>query len=247
MSEQDIYDNDSFFDGYRKLRENTDSANNREEKPAIFAELPCVKGKSILDLGCGYGENCKTFSEMGAKSVAGVDISRKMLQIAEKENRAANIQYYNLPMEDIKSIGGKFDIAVSSLAIHYVKDFNALAKDVSFLLNDGGVFLFSQEHPLTTAPIAGAKWVKDDAGKIDHYRLADYARTGERSVSWIVDGVIKYHRTFSDLVNGLVAAGFHIEKMEEPVPTPETIQRLPYCAKCMHKPNFLIIKAGKQS
>jgi len=54
-----------------------------------------------------------------------------------------------------------------------------------------------------------------------------------------------YHRTFSDLINGLISAGFIIEEMKEPVPTPETIDRLPNYAKDMHKPNFLIIKAKK--
>lgn len=245
MSEQNIYDNDTFFNGYHKLRENIDSANNLEEKPAIFSTLPDVKGKSIIDLGCGYGENCKAFSEMGAELVVGIDISNKMLEIAKEENSANNIKYSNLPMEEIKSIGQKFDIAVSSLAMHYIKNFDKLVKDVYSLLNHGGIFVFSQEHPLTTAPITGARWIKDNTGNIDHYRLTDYARTGKRSVSWIVDGVIKYHRTFSDLVNGLISAGFIIEGMKEPVPTSKTIDRLPNYAKGMHKPNFLIIKARK--
>lgn len=118
MSGQNIYDNDTFFNGYHKLRENIDSANNLEERPAIFSILPDVKGKNIIDLGCGYGENCKTFSEMGADLVVGIDISHKMLDIAKKENSANNIEYSNLPMEGIKSIAKKFDIVVSSLAMH---------------------------------------------------------------------------------------------------------------------------------
>ena len=33
---QNIYDNQVFFEGYQKLRENPYSANNLEEKPALF-------------------------------------------------------------------------------------------------------------------------------------------------------------------------------------------------------------------
>lgn len=245
MSKQNIYDNEAFFNGYLHLRENTDSANNLEEKPVVFSMLGTIKGKSIIDLGCGYGENCRAFSKMDCARIVGIDISQRMLEVAKTENSAQNIQYLNIPMENIQSLNERFDIAVSSLAMHYIKNYNELIKGVYSSLNPGGIFVFSQEHPLTTAPIAGAKWIKGTDGNVDHYCLTDYTRTGERTVSWIVDGVIKYHRTFSELINGLVSAGFVIMEMEEPIPTLETIRRLPQYNKDLHKPNFLIIKAKK--
>jgi 2-polyprenyl-3-methyl-5-hydroxy-6-metoxy-1,4-benzoquinol methylase len=119
MSKQNIFDNVVFFDGYYKLRQNIDSANNLVEKPVIFSMIGDVKGKSIIDLGCGYGENCITFSDMGAKQIVGIDISEKMLEVACRENYASNIKYCNVCMEDIGSMNLKYDIAVSSLAIHY--------------------------------------------------------------------------------------------------------------------------------
>jgi hypothetical protein len=124
-------------------------------------------------------------------------------------------------------------------------DFNKLAKDVYSLLNDNGIFVFSQEHPLTTAPIAGVKWIKDNDGHVSHYCLTDYMRSGERNVSWFVDEIKKYHRTFSELLNGLILAGFKIEEVSEPVPGEETIKRLPHYKKDLHKPDFLIVKARK--
>jgi hypothetical protein len=60
-----------------------------------------------------------------------------------------------------------------------------------------------------------------------------------------VDGIIKYHRTFSNIVNSLTDAGFAVEKMLEPVPTKETIEKDPSYAKDLHKPNFLVIKSRK--
>lgn len=245
MSKQNIYDNETFFSGYLNLRENVDSANNLEEKPAIFSMLHSLEGKNIIDLGCGYGENCRIFSDRQAEFVVGIDISHKMLEIAKSQNKAANIEYFNMPMEDIGLIGRTFDIAVSSLAMHYIKDYDEMMRQIHAILNPGGTFVFSQEHPLTTAPIAGAKWIKNEDGSVDHYRLTDYLRTGERSVSWIIDGVIKYHRPFSTLINGLVCAGFMIEEIAETAPTLEIIKRLPHYEKDLHKPNFLIIKAKK--
>jgi len=79
-----------------------------------------------------------------------------------------------------------------------------------------------------------------------YHNLSDYARTGRRKTVWIVDGVIKYHRTFSDVVNALTTNGFIVEKVLEPVPDTETVKRLPYFADELHKPNFLLIRAKKE-
>lgn len=40
---QNIYDNQDFFNGYKTLRENQYSANDREEKPALFSLAPSLR------------------------------------------------------------------------------------------------------------------------------------------------------------------------------------------------------------
>lgn len=240
---QNIYDNQEFFDGYKKLRDNQYSANNLEEKPALFSLAPDLQGKAVLDLGCGYGENCAEFKALGAATVLGVDISEKMLAVAKAEYK--DIEFIRADMSDLSFLKGKYDVVFSSLALHYIEDFGTLAKNIYRLLNAGGYFIFSQEHPLTTAPIAGASWSRDPEGNLLHYNLTDYARSGKRSTRWIVDGVEKYHRTFSEIINALIAAGFTIEKMLEPIPAQETIERDRSWEKDLHKPNFLLIKAKK--
>ncbi len=116
---QNIYDNKTFFDGYKKLRENPNSANILEEKPALMSLCPDLKGKTVLDLGCGYGENCRLFSEMGAKKVVGIDISEKMLDIANNENKPDNVRYYNIDMVNIDTINDVFDVKSDPLAIRW--------------------------------------------------------------------------------------------------------------------------------
>lgn len=241
---QNIYDDPDFFDGYKKLRANRYSANNLEEKPALFSLSPNLHGKAVLDLGCGYGENCAEFQALGAVAVLGVDISEKMLAVATAEH--PDIEFICADMSDLSFLNRKFDVVFSSLALHYIEDFGAFVKGVYGLLNDGGYFIFSQEHPLTTAPIGGASWTRDSEGQVLHYNLTDYARGGKRSTRWIVDGVEKYHRTFSEIVNALIDVGFTIEKMLEPVPTQATIERDKSWEKDLHKPNFLLIKATKR-
>ena len=126
MAKQNIYDNEIFFEGYKKIRENEANANNVFEIPALFSLLPDLKGKSVLDLGCGFGEHCKGFIQSGAAKVVGVDISAKMLEVAREENSDPRITYLNMAMEDIGSLEEHFDVVVSSLAFHYVEDFDGV-------------------------------------------------------------------------------------------------------------------------
>lgn len=242
---QNIYDNQTFFDGYRKLRGNRDSANNIEEKPALFSLSPELRGKAVLDLGCGYGENCAAFQACGASKVLGVDISEKMLAVAAEEH--PDIQFIRADMSELSFISGKYDVVFSSLAVHYIEDFKTFVKSVYEILSPGGYFIFSQEHPLTTAPISGSGWSRDEDGTVLHYNLTDYSRCGKRSTTWIVDGVEKYHRTFSEIINALCSAGFTVEKMLEPVPPREVVERDKRWEKDFHKPNFLLIKVRKAS
>lgn len=242
---QNIYDNEIFFNGYSKIRENENNANNMFEKPALFSLLPTLKNKTVLDLGCGYGEHCIHFVEEGAKRVVGIDISQKMLAIAKAENAHQNISYLNMPMEDIGELQERFDIVVSSLAFHYVEDFKALINNIYRLLNDGGVLAFSQEHPINTCFSDGSRWTKNKNGKKLFANISNYSVDGERDSTWFVERVKKYHRTFSTIINTLIEAGFQINKLIEPVPTPEILKEHPEYNDLLHKPDFLLIKATK--
>ena len=149
---QNIYDDEKFFNQYEELRneQKDKNANDLIEIPNFRKLMPDVTNKSILDLGCGYGENDKFYKELGAKYVLGTDISEKMIEKANEINKIDGIEYKVIAMEDISSIDKKFDIIISSLAFHYIKDFDKLIKDCYKLLNKDGYLVSSQEHPFTT-------------------------------------------------------------------------------------------------
>ena len=245
MAKQNIYDNETFFDGYKKIRENKVNANNLFELPALFSLLPDLTHKKVIDLGCGFGEHSIQYKHNGADRVVGVDISEKMLQGARRENSNPNINYLNMPMENISEIGEKFDVAISSLAIHYVEDFDKLVRDVYEMLNEKGVFIFSQENPINTCFSSGERWTVDEHGNKVYANVSNYGLEGERESTWFVDGVKKYHRTFSTIINTLVEAGFTIERMIEPTPTKELLEKYPKYKDLFHKPDFLLVKVTK--
>ncbi len=246
MSNQNIYDNDTFFEGYKALRAGETNYNDLLEQPAMAKMLPNLTEKSVLDLGCGYGHNCIAFVHRGAKRVVGVDISEKMLEVAKSESADEKIKYVNMSMTDIAKLDETFDFIYSSLAFHYIKDFDAFAKEMYSVLNIGGQLLFSQEHPIITATVNGeGHFNKNLKGERVSYTFSNYNEPGERKVRWYVDGVIKYHRTFSDVINALAKAGFVIEEVSEPTPEDWAVEKLPTIVKEYIKPNFLIVKARK--
>lgn len=245
MAKQNIYDNETFFDGYKQIRENEGNANNIFEEPALFSLMPDLKDKTVLDLGCGFGGHCFHFIREGAKKVIGIDISEKMLDIAKTENDNSKITYLNMPMENIAELNEKFDVVVSSLSLHYVEDYAALVHNIYALLNGNGVFVFSQENPLNTCYSSGKRWTKDENGKKLFANISNYGIDGERESVWFVDHVKKYHRTFSTIINTLIEEGFSIEKLIEPIPTKEILEKYPEYIDLFHKPDFLLVKAKK--
>lgn len=244
---QNLYDDPRFFDGYSRLRNNPLNYNVLLEQPAFHSLLPDLTGKTVLDLGCGFGDACETYLLRGAATVVGIDISEKMLEVARSRDNSGHIEYLRMDMLEIASMGRRFDVVTSSLAVHYIENFSTLADAIGQCLNPGGIFLFSQEHPLTTAPVHGVRFLDDESGRSTAYLLADYGRQGFRSVEWFIDNVEKYHRTFSELINTLIAAGFSIEAMKEPLPDDATLKKCPRMYREFIKPSFLIVRARKSS
>ena len=247
MAKQNIYDNEIFFEGYKKIRENEANANNVFEIPTLFSLLPELADKTILDLGCGFGEHCMGFIKKGAAKVVGIDISKKMLEVAKEENSDPKITYLNMPMEDIGSLDEKFDLVVSSLAFHYVEDFDGVVKNIYNLLNPGGTFVFSQEHPLSTCFTGGNRWTVDENGNKLYANISNYCVEKENESAWFIEDVKRYHRTFSTIVNTLIDNGFTIERMAEPTADAEILAKYPQFKDSCHKPDFLLIKVKKSA
>ena len=247
MSNQNIYDNQAFFNGYFALRGRDDCYNNLLEQPAIAELLRNLNGKTGLDLGCGYGHNCIDFVRRGAKRIVGLDISGKMLAVARRESCDDKVEYINRSMTEIAQLNEKFDFVYSSLAFHYIEDFTKLIHDIYAVLHAGGWLLYSQEHPIVTATRNGEGHFNRDAyGNPVSYTFSNYNQGGKREFHWFIDGVVNYHRPMGELLTTIAKAGFMIEEVVEPVPKAWAVEKLPSLTKEFLNPNFLIIKAKKR-
>lgn len=87
------YDNEEFFKKYAEMGRSKKGLSGAGEWHELRKLMPDLKGKTVLDLGCGYGWHCKYAAENGAESVTGIDISHKMLAKAEEINSDTVIEY----------------------------------------------------------------------------------------------------------------------------------------------------------
>lgn len=244
---KNVYDESSFFNEYNSMREQQVNANNLIEIPIIKSILPTLKGKTILDLGCGCGDMDAYFIEQGAKKVVATDISKNMINLAKEKHNDKNIDFIVLGMEKISSINQKFDIVYSSLAFHYVKDFNKLIKDIRKLLKPNGILVFSQESPLVSAPIFlnSTDEKKTYINGKRYNLLSDYCNEGERNNYWNNVQVTKYHRTYITLFNTLLNNNFKILTALDSYADEHAIK---LCEKFVHqkdKPYFVFFKVKK--
>lgn len=241
-----FYDHENFYKNYRDLRKEKLNANELIEIPTIKSMLDNIDNKKIIDLGCGNGNMSKYFANNNAESILGVDISNNMLNEAKEINNDEKITYLKLPLEDINSINDRFDLAFSSLAFHYIEDFKKLIKDIHSLLNKDGILLFSQEHPLVTAPILNdiGKYIEKEGKR--YYLISDYNDNSKRNIKWFDDNIIKYHRSFSLIINTLINQGFEILEVREAKVGKDVIKLVNKYKYQNDRPYFLFIKAKKK-
>jgi SAM-dependent methyltransferase len=245
LVKQNIYDNPDFFAGYKALRQNNAGLNEVLEQPALRSLLPDLGGMRALDLGCGAGELCRELRGLGASTVTGVDISSRMLALAQADTDEG-ITYVNSAIEDYTADAGAFDLVVSSLAFHYVRDFDKIVSSIAGWLVAGGCLVFSVEHPVTTAAqgiLPG--WHLDAESNRQHWMLDYYQDEGQRRCRWFVDGVIKYHRTTATILNTLLEGGFSIRRILEPYATERAEAERPRLAEERRRPPFLMVKAQR--
>ena len=239
------YDDNRFFDQYSQMSRSVQGLQGAGEWHILRHILPDFNGKRVLDLGCGYGWHCRYAVEHGATEVVGVDLSANMLNKARKINNLPEIEYLQMSVEDYDYPSEAFDIVISSLTFHYIADFNRICKLVNRSLTQGGSFVFSVEHPVFTA-YGNQDWVYDADGNKLHWPVDRYFIEGERKAIFLGQEVVKYHKTLTTYINGLLMNGFLIKELIEPQPSDEAIKTITGMEEELRRPMMLIVSAVKQ-
>ena len=230
------------LDAYEVLAEafaavvDTKPHNAYYERPATISLLPEVKGKRVLDAGCGPGVYSEWLIEHGAEVVA-VDASPKMVKLAKQRlGKKADVRQANLaePLPSLES--SSFDLVVSPLVLDYIQDWRSTFAEVYRVLRPSGHFVFSVTHPLFD---------------YIYFKSNNYFETELVSVEWRGFESVRVHmpsfrRPLSEALNPLIEVGFFLERIIEPKPTEEFKNADPkHFEELSRQPCFICIRVGK--
>ena len=237
---QNIYDDPDFHAGYSGLQRQLRGLDGAPEWPTMRSMVDEVDGRRVVDLGCGYGWLGRWAHDRGASRVLGVDLAATMLERARALS-PDDVEFRRADLDTLSLTPRSFDIALSSLALHYVADVGRLFGMLAQALVPGGQLVFSIEHPVYSAPTSQEFEVSDRGHRI--WPLDRYLVEGVRERTWFVDGVRRQHRTIATYVNAVIDAGFRIDRIAEWGPTPDDIERDPGLRGEFDRPWFLVLAA----
>lgn len=172
-----------------------------------------VKGKSVLEIGCGGAFNAIVLAKQGA-TVSGLDLSKEQLKQAAKnaENQGVKIDLFQGSMEDLSAFRtNSFDMVISIMAMMYVGNIKQVFKEVKRVLKPNGVFIYSTEHPIYDA-------VLDNQFKNINSCNISYYDEWENHFKWKPEDeyeFVEFIRPLSSEINAIAEAGLFIEKFIE--------------------------------
>ncbi len=175
------------------------------EQPAMRRFIGEVKGLKILEAGCGPGILAEYLIHEGAK-VVGYDVSPKMIELAKKRN-PKDATFFVADMAKTLPIDqdGVFDLAAASLSFDYIENWTIPLAEIYRLLKPKAKFIFTIQHPL-----GSWNWYKPECAFGVQYVESTWK-------GFSVEPVVMpdYYRSFEEVINPLLLAGFKILKIED--------------------------------
>ncbi|MGN4128232.1 class I SAM-dependent methyltransferase [Lysinibacillus sphaericus] len=215
--------------------------------PAIFSLLDDVKGKKLLDAGCGEGYLSRILAKKGA-IITAVDYAEKMLEIAkQRTNSDEEIDYKQGNCEKLDFLtDAQYDIIVSNMVLQDLENYEAALSEMYRLLQQGGSFIFSILHPCFVTPNSG--WVRNEQVNKQYWKVQRYFYEGVYDQRFPIDSdekVVFYHRTLTSYLKAIIKVGFTVEDVIEPMPSKEMLGKYPQFEEDLHCADFIVFKLSK--
>lgn len=197
----------------------TGEARNLFIMPNMLKLMGDVKGKRILDLGCGEGGYSRELAKRGAELVS-VDCSAKAIEYAiNLANQAGlDIEHYVRNSNDLFDIASEqFDIVLCSMMLMDCEDFDGTLREVSRVLKPNGRLFASVLHPCFDGNHQSGIG-RQGTGINRQVVVMNYfePREWEAPLWKGTIPVIWRHRTMEDYVKAFIKAGLTIVDLNEP-------------------------------
>jgi ubiquinone/menaquinone biosynthesis C-methylase UbiE len=246
---------DQFGEAYQKSRDENWKCrlyNKFLEVPSMIKAVGKIRGKKLLDVGCGAGVHIKNYQKMGAKCW-GIDISKTMIELAKKN--CPNADFKVGSMLKLPYQNSSFDIITCSLAIDYVENIGKVLKEMSRVLKKGGLLYYSTESKINSSKeryenenykIKGLGEFYDKKSK-KYVVLGNFEKDGFAQWEMLPGMLMKtYNRTFRTHLHSLSKAGFELVDLIDCKPVPEFKKYDPQEYLVLSKIPFFSIYVGRK-
>ena len=186
------------------------SWNNRYERPYMLGLLGDLRGKRVLDLGCGSGFYSEVALRLGA-TVTAVDASERMLTHVRSKLHSENLRLIKADLaERLPMIpGASQDVAICSLVLHYLRDWDTVLSEIERVLAAAGEVHISTHHPF-------ADYLLLKKASYFEHRLVEDQWGGSNPYC-----VHYYTRSLADVMKAVLASRMTLTRVHEPIPPPE--------------------------
>lgn len=172
-----------------------------------------VRGKRVLEIGCGAAQCSRWLVSQGADVVA-FDIAAGQLRIGRGLDRRTGIAVRTVvaDAEAMPFADASFELACSAFgAFPFVADVNEALTETARVLEPGGRLVFSVSHPVRWAmpDDPSAAGLRISTSYFDRRPYAEVNDTGTPVYA-------EHHRTTGDWIRALTGAGFTVDDLIEP-------------------------------
>jgi SAM-dependent methyltransferase len=203
----------------RQVGEDGDDNRRMNSDPVLWRLLGDVRGRRVLDAGCGTGYLSRKLALQGAH-VVGIDVSPAMIAIASERARARELELEHR-VDSAASLAtisaGCIDALVSNYVLMDLPDLAGAARAMARVLIPGGVAVLVFSHPCF--PLGGDT-VQDRALRaVTYHWRSSYFVPGVRTdPPWrhFTTPFTWFHRPLSTYVGAFRAAGLLVDALEEP-------------------------------
>ncbi len=139
------------LEGYSLWAPSYDDPTNRvilAEEEVIWPLVGDVRGKTVLDAGCGTGRHAVRLAQQGA-SVVGSEPSAALLRCAraKAEGSGVSVTWRTDAIDALPADLGLFDLVLCCLVLSHVRDLAGAVARLSAHLRPGGALLMTDFHP----------------------------------------------------------------------------------------------------
>jgi ubiquinone/menaquinone biosynthesis C-methylase UbiE len=221
--------------------------------PCVAKLLGDVKGRSLLDAGCGEGYLSQYYAQQGA-NVVGVDISEKMISISKHKSPNQSMEFFVGDICNLSFLSdASFDLVLCNLVLLNVPCFEEALQEFFRVLKISGLLVFSVVHSAFNV-FGPGRWElgerTQESGRRKglHFVVDNYFEEKEYLIQWKTRAGTPFpsefsffHRTISTYIAALSLVGFQLVALEEPRPITDD----PFFERERRVPFFLVFKAQK--